>query len=580
MGVKIDIFLNSFNDELLKAIEKKQLSKSIFDKTREEALKITDIRTSTWPNNSAIKTVGDLLGYSFPASGGIFNKPESYGPSNVDFLTYLEDINSEPSTKELYKLLNSNYYFNPSLGTYLHLKEKGGAQVWFDYFMYIFYNLFIKNDDFLKKASEELQNDGKLVSSYNTFDLFDDILINNYSVNNYKCVASYLTSNLSSDVMLYDAFIEAGDNYVGTYTKDIKTPVNFYYYLNGDDTVGPVPIAGSPSNTIAGSPSVAEQELIAGSPSNTAVIAGTPSAKIPLLIPDIPENLTIQAKTDMDSFYVYVGDVAKKVFDDFDNLGDLDEEYSEDEFKGIDDTVVEPDAPNEDVDGNWDRGPESSTYGSYVPTIINGGVKLPTGAKAYSHTTTQGYNLTDSKWYGDMVSSALAHIDHPTFDIADTKKGAYGCASWVSMVFYRAFGVSMKDGKAVKATPQSIGDFGSKGTYDFPVYFGNNPSYWDKIPIDEGMPGDIVNTASILATATKKKITGHVGVVLNEKDGDGTWKIASNSSAGFGSSADPQGCGRKNYSIKTWKSKNMWKNPSGTWCWRYKGPKLQPYIVA
>jgi hypothetical protein len=137
----------------------------------------------------------------------------------------------------------------------------------------------------------------------------------------------------------------------------------------------------------------------------------------------------------------------------------------------------------------------------------------------------------------------------------------------------------MKNGQPVKAVPQAIDDFGSKLTTNLGNYFANNPSFWDKIPIDQGAPGDIVNTSSIPATTTKAKVTGHVGVVINQRDSDGTWKIASNSSKGFGNDTDKLGCGKINYNITSWKKKNMPKNPSGTWCWRYKGPKLPPYIV-
>jgi hypothetical protein len=208
----------------------------------------------------------------------------------------------------------------------------------------------------------------------------------------------------------------------------------------------------------------------------------------------------------------------------------------------------------------------NDTSTSSTPTVSGSRVKLPTGPSAYSHNSTQGYNLVDSKWYGDLLSSAIAHLDHPTFDIPGTEKGALGCASWVSMVFYRAFGVHMRDGSVVKKLPKSISDFGSEGTLALGSWFGKNPGMWDKIPWKEGKPGDVINTE-------RGSKAGHVGIVMNTINKDGSYDVASNSSKGFGSKGDPQGCGKLNYSIKKWQSVTD-RNPLRTFCWRYKGPKL------
>ena len=116
MGAKIDIFLKSFNDGLLEIIKKKELQKSNFDKAREEAVKISELRMGAWPNNSAIKTIGDLLGYSFPGDGSTQKKPNGniYNVANPEYLTYLEDVkNSNPATAKLYSTLKDNFNFNP-----------------------------------------------------------------------------------------------------------------------------------------------------------------------------------------------------------------------------------------------------------------------------------------------------------------------------------------------------------------------------------------------------------------------------------------------------------------------------------
>ena len=45
------------------------------------------------------------------------------------------------------------------------------------------------------------------------------------------------------------------------------------------------------------------------------------------------------------------------------------------------------------------------------------------------------------------------------------------------MMFYRAFGVNMRTGSAIKSNPKSIGDFGSKGTGELAGWFSNGNLY-------------------------------------------------------------------------------------------------------
>ena len=345
MGAKIDIFLNSFNDTLLKAIDTNADKRANFDRVRADAIKISINRSGSWPNNSSIKTIGDLFGFVFPAEGGIINEPESVfklsnsTSVNPEYITYKEDIND---FGKIYADLKKYYLLNEKGKS---LKEKGGAQLWFDYFMYFSYRLFLKNDSFLKKmkdANEDsssdfyqlMPNGGSSVSYYNTFDLFDIAIYNDSNINESDGVNNFITNNLSTDELLYEAFIEAGDNYEGPYTKDIKDPVNFFNLLDGNvPKIVPEVITASAS-TPAETPEVTP---VVETPST---IAATPSAKISLVVNDIPEGFTIQAKTDMPLFSIYVGDQTKKVYDDYNDLPELDSEYIEEDFKGAEESVV------------------------------------------------------------------------------------------------------------------------------------------------------------------------------------------------------------------------------------------------
>ena len=305
------------------------------------------------------------------------------------------------------------------------------------------------------------------------------------------------------------------------------------------------------------------------------------------LLTQFPDNWIIKADEKAPPFSLWIGEIQSDVApegyiysEETDEMSNISPEYLEESFAGLEEETPEflqevvsdlQDSKSSvqsydpgTVDPQASPSPETTT-GYADPKVV----KVPIGSKAYSHTAEQGYNLTNSQWYGNLLVSAKAHIEHPTFDIEGTESGNLGCASWVSMVFYRAFGLSMIDGKPVKKIPKKIEDFGSKGTADLGQVFPKNPSLWQQIPYLEGQPGDIINTERNFATNK----AGHIGVVIDEKHKDGSWVVASNSSAGFGNSSDPRGCGKKNYSVKKW-SKVADRNPTRTFCWRWKGSKL------
>jgi hypothetical protein len=298
-------------------------------------------------------------------------------------------------------------------------------------------------------------------------------------------------------------------------------------------------------------------------PTVKVVVNEPPKEKMTVVLP--PD--VIKVKSDITSFVVYVGKVKEKdllnnpsteedefIYDDSPGI----DEYTESEFVGSD----EAPASIPDVEPAASSIQETSTEDSYDPgNVVTGKIlSLPT---KYSHTSQQGFNLLNSQWIGDLIASAISHIGHPTYDIAGTEQGALGCASAVSMMFYRAFGVNMRTGSAVKSNPKSIGDFGSKGTGELAGWFSNGNLY-RKISWQDAQPGDILNTA-------RGSKAGHIGVVINTKNNDGSWNVVSNSSKGFAGGGG--GAVKQNYSVKKWQSVAD-RNPSQTFAFRYIGPKL------
>ena len=138
--------------------------------------------------------------------------------------------------------------------------------------------------------------------------------------------------------------------------------------------------------------------------------------------------------------------------------------------------------------------------------------------------------------------------------IPGTQAGNLGCASAVSIIFYRATGYALVGNSYVT--------LGTTQVYDYLNSESAKPnSSWEKITNWEtdSKPGDIICTKR-----AGPDTAGHIGVVVI---GD---KIVSNSSGGF--DGDQKGQIELNYSISNWKKNVYPRNPSETASFRYKGP--------
>jgi len=295
--------------------------------------------------------------------------------------------------------------------------------------------------------------------------------------------------------------------------------------------------------------------------SSSSSKANSPT-KLRLNLSGIEDGFTIKAKEDIEMFFIYIGELPKPKLDEYDDLQELDEIYSESQYDGIEESELGFDEVDTII---YDNTEDSSISTSYSPDSFTGGlVKLPEG---FSHTKKQGFNILDSKWIGNLVRSAKSHLRTPTFDISGTTLGSFGCAAGVSIIFYRAFGVHMQTGKPVMDSPNSIGKFGSKGTDVLAAWFKNKSLYLE-IPLEKGLPGDIVNTSRNGKTGK----AGHVGIIIDTKHANGSWNIISNSSKGFAGGGG--GSIKLNYDITSWIKIVKPGNPSQTFAYRYVGPKL------
>lgn len=286
------------------------------------------------------------------------------------------------------------------------------------------------------------------------------------------------------------------------------------------------------------------------------------------------KNVTIKADADVPDIKIYVGEPPKDgefLFDEdeFDDLSLLDPEYIEVPFDAEQESPSDLGEPpliisEEEANRNISNELVNVSFNGPIPNI----------PKSPSHTAKQGYNILDSKWIGNLLVSAKAHIGHQTSDIPGTGSescgfkcnlGSLACASAVSIIFYRAFGVNMKNGKTVNDA-KDINDFGTRGTAELSGWLDNNNLYKKRDNWRNAQPGDIINTS-------RGSAAGHVGIVIDQKDADGSYAIVSNSSSGFNDGGSTVRAIKLNYSVKKWE-KVAKRNPTKTFAVQYVGPRL------
>lgn len=153
--------------------------------------------------------------------------------------------------------------------------------------------------------------------------------------------------------------------------------------------------------------------------------------------------------------------------------------------------------------------------------------------------------------YGNLVTAAKNSVGTSTKEIPGTQNGNIGCGAATSIIFLRATGKSL--------VPKPELNLGTGTIYQ---HLKSDTVNWQKRDDwKNAKPGDIIVTA-------RAKKAGHVGVVSDTIDSDGTYVIISNSSGGFRGSSP--GTIQPNYSIKKWQSVAN-RNPTQTYAFQYIG---------
>lgn len=355
MGDNIKKFIESFNEGLAAELEKQSDIKKKFKFARDEAIKITEVRSGVWPSDASIKTIGDLFGYVFPESGGIKKMPNVInfgGGVGPELEGFQKDLKGEENAKKLYDALDKSYAgFRYSMSK---LKDKGAGQYWFDYFMYHAIEDFLKSESFISKVKSLkdisipsiyyglMTGDGSQTDHYSTFLVLDDIICQDSSYNGWYGLNRLITNNLATDDLLHKAFVDAGVGYSGPYTNDIKSSQKtLLEMLDIRLDTNPSTSGSSGSSVSPVSPDISVSPDTSGSSGSSGIAKFKPTFK------GIEDGFQIEAKSDIPSFAIYVGDPDKdwpKVGvaeitenDDFENVDgaeELDEEYVETDFSG------------------------------------------------------------------------------------------------------------------------------------------------------------------------------------------------------------------------------------------------------
>jgi putative chitinase len=202
---KIQDFVDGYSSKIQENINIQVEKQEIYKTARVQAIAITELNTSGWPT-STTTTIGQLLAYIFPKQDATIFEPNlpddtiggiTVNPVYLNVIAILNGNQASPTTKELYNKLDKNCNAKLLIDNYNRAKDFGG-QKWFDNFMSS--ALKVMNIDKIKMS------DFKTLSTFE--DSFDDLI--GYFNRNFGSVANNYYTDLQ---VLYDAFIEAGENY-------------------------------------------------------------------------------------------------------------------------------------------------------------------------------------------------------------------------------------------------------------------------------------------------------------------------------------------------------------------------------
>jgi hypothetical protein len=202
---KIQDFVDGYSSKIQENINIQTDKQNIYKTARVQAITITELNTSGWPT-STTTTIGQLLAYIFPKQDATVFEPNlpddtiggtTVNPVYLNVIAILNGNQASATTKELYNKLDKNCNAKLLIDNYNRAKDFGG-QKWFDNFMSSALGVM--------KIDKIKMSDFKTLSTFE--DAYNDLI--GYFNRNFGSIANNYYTDLQ---VLYDAFIEAGENY-------------------------------------------------------------------------------------------------------------------------------------------------------------------------------------------------------------------------------------------------------------------------------------------------------------------------------------------------------------------------------
>ena len=178
-----------------------------------------------------------------------------------------------------------------------------------------------------------------------------------------------------------------------------------------------------------------------------------------------------------------------------------------------------------------------------LPTTLNTTVAVPGAPLPFTMSPAGQITITGTGG-NRLAEAAKQSIGTSTASIQGTDGGNRGCAAAVSIMFKRATGKDIKPGNPIVLSTEDL--------YNTLLY----SRQWVEVSFNQIQPGDVLVTA-------RGSRAGHTGIYAGDN------RVISNSSTGFRGST--KGTIQSNYSLTSWASSIIPRNPAQSKVFRYKG---------
>ena len=438
----IKVFIDKFNIELDKAIKELNSAQANLKNIYSDAIKVSTPRSSTWPKDDSVKTIGDLFKYTFPdISTNTFIEPPDaeldYIISNSvdsakmeDYNSWQKDLTGTELNKMFFKSIKNGLRANEKLNGFNQFKKPGitnpslysPGQYWFDVFMYKVlspYGPIFSSNSYIKRYADEKG----LSASISIFSTSGDKETNKLNYSDFSTYILQLGKNIGDinvdiESTTSDGFFsglrtqyksglisvlekdptfdfERGEegSLTGEFIGNYEQMFLYKAFIQAGDNYKPVvlpyrdvksespvtgTIASEPTQPVK-KPDTQEYTFNVEKKDTFIVVGGTVSPPLELVI--VPNDGTA---------YIFDNKTNN------DNFKDLDEEYVESDFEGSEELAMELEA-------------RSVLQSNIDPNIPDQSGKMPNNS--VSDVDFKNPKYTGGAWKGYDINTLVSEID-------------------------------------------------------------------------------------------------------------------------------------------------------------------------